>query len=98
MWFTLVVDDLGIKYIGKEHAEHLLNFVKENYDMETDWTGSLYVGITLKWNYHEGYVDISMPKYVQKTSPSTSTRNPSAHSTVPTSLHPENMERKRLKK
>ena len=34
--------------------------------METDYTGSLYVGITLQWNYPEGYVDISMPKYVQK--------------------------------
>ena len=43
-----------------------LNILKKNYDMETDWTGSLYVGITLNWNYQEGYVDISMPKYVQK--------------------------------
>ena len=34
--------------------------------METDWTGPLYIRITLQWNYQEGYVDISMPKYVQK--------------------------------
>ena len=25
VWFTLVVDDFGIKYVGKEHAQHLLN-------------------------------------------------------------------------
>jgi hypothetical protein len=23
IWFTLVVDDIGIKYIGNEHALHL---------------------------------------------------------------------------
>jgi hypothetical protein len=26
--FTLVVDDFGIKYIGKENADHLLNALK----------------------------------------------------------------------
>ena len=34
--------------------------------MEEDWRGELYCGITLKWNYAEGYVDIAMPNYVQK--------------------------------
>ena len=28
--FTLVVDDFGIKYVGKEHAVHLLNILKEH--------------------------------------------------------------------
>ena len=28
--------------------------------------GDLYCGITLKWNYKDKYVDISMPNYVQK--------------------------------
>ena len=36
IWFTLVVDDVGIKYIGKKHADHLLNALKEHYNMETD--------------------------------------------------------------
>ena len=34
--------------------------------MEEDWEGKLYRGITLDWHYNEGYVDISMPNYVQK--------------------------------
>ncbi len=28
--FTLVVDDLGVKYIGKEHAMHLIRTLKEH--------------------------------------------------------------------
>ena len=34
--------------------------------METDWTGGLYCGITLEWNYKQRYVDISMPNYAKK--------------------------------
>ena len=66
IWFTLVVDDFGVKYVGKQHAEHLMSILKKHYDMEEDWKGELYCGITLKWNYAEGYVDIAMPNYVQK--------------------------------
>ena len=29
VWFTLVVNDFGIKYVGKEHAQHLPNVLKE---------------------------------------------------------------------
>ena len=29
IWFTLVVDDFGIKYVGKEHADYLLGILKE---------------------------------------------------------------------
>jgi len=28
LWFTLVVYDFGIKYIGEEHAKHLLNALR----------------------------------------------------------------------
>ena len=34
--------------------------------MEEDWQGKLYCGITLGWNYREGYVNTSMPNYVVK--------------------------------
>ena len=64
--FTLVVDDFGIKYVGKEHADHLLNALKQHYTLDIDWTGSLYCGIALKWDYHNKTVDISMPGYIKK--------------------------------
>jgi hypothetical protein len=34
------------------------------YTVETNWTGGLYWGIHLKWNYEQRFVDLSMPKYV----------------------------------
>ena len=43
-----------------------MNALKRFYTMEEDWKGALYCGICLDWNYAEGYVDISMPKYVHK--------------------------------
>ena len=56
--FTLVVDNFGIKYVGKEHADHLIGILEVKYTkIETDWTGSLYCGITLEWNYEERWVD-----------------------------------------
>eukprot|EP00804_Cyclotella_cryptica_P004376 CCRYP_006792-RA/>CCRYP_006792-RA protein AED:0.32 eAED:0.32 QI:0/0/0/1/0/0/2/0/518 len=64
--FTLVVDDFGIKYVGKEHAEHLLNALREHYTLDIDWSGSLYCGITLTWDYLNKTVDISMPGYIKK--------------------------------
>ena len=66
VWFTIVVGDFGIKYVAEENAKHLLGVLKEFYKMEEDWTGSLYCGITLDWNYEKQYVDISMPNYVPK--------------------------------
>ena len=65
--FILVVDDFGVKYVGKEHAQHLLGILEAKYPaVATDWTGGLYCGITLKWNYDKGYVDISMPGYIKR--------------------------------
>jgi len=66
VWFTLFVYDFCIKYVGEEHAKHLLNALRRNYTIETDWTGSLYCVINLTWYYDEKYVDIAMPNYVLK--------------------------------
>ncbi len=30
--FSLVVDDFGVKYIGKEHADHLISIISSNYN------------------------------------------------------------------
>jgi hypothetical protein len=44
--FTLVVNDFGVKYVGKEHAMHLISILNENYKISEDWSGSKYIGIT----------------------------------------------------
>eukprot|EP00804_Cyclotella_cryptica_P012355 CCRYP_010816-RA/>CCRYP_010816-RA protein AED:0.39 eAED:0.55 QI:0/0/0/1/0/0/3/0/209 len=40
--FSLVVDNFGIKYIGRQHLEHLIASIKRHYDVTVDYTGSLY--------------------------------------------------------
>ena len=64
--FTLTVDDFGVKYVGKENADHLLTSLRHHYEVEEDWTGSLYCGISLRWDYENRTVDISMPNYIKK--------------------------------
>jgi hypothetical protein len=64
--FTLAVDDFGIKYFSKADADHLFSALHDKYALTKDWTGESYLGLTLKWNYPAGYVDISMPDYVSK--------------------------------
>jgi hypothetical protein len=45
--FSLVVDDFGVKYVGREHAEYLMECIKKNYNISSDWSGSAYCGLTL---------------------------------------------------
>ena len=64
--FTLVVKDFGVKYVGKEHTMHLINILKESYEISEDWWGSKYVGITFDWDYTNRRVHLSMPGYINK--------------------------------
>ena len=62
--FSLVVDDFGVKYVGKEHAQHLIDTLSSFYELTVDWEATKYCGITLAWDYKNGTVDLSMPNYV----------------------------------
>ena len=63
--FTLVVDDFGVKYVGQEHAQHLINVLQKNYSkIVLDWTGQRYCGMQLQWDYQKKHVDISMPDFI----------------------------------
>jgi len=64
--FVLCVDDFGVKYFSKADAQHLIDAIKADYELTIDWTGDLYCGLTVDWHYDEGYVDISMPGYVEQ--------------------------------
>ena len=39
--------------------------LEDKYKLTTDWEGKLYIGISLKWGYEKGTVQLSMLKYVQ---------------------------------
>jgi hypothetical protein len=62
--FFLVVDDFGVRYEGQANAHHLINALEKNYTVSKDWTGGLYCGITLHWDYLLKHVDLSMPGYI----------------------------------
>lgn len=63
--FSLVVDDFGIKYINVCDAEHLLHAIQQEYIVTTNWSGSVYCGLHLAWNYPARKVTISMPGYIR---------------------------------
>jgi hypothetical protein len=65
--FALVVDDFGVEYAKKEHAQHLLDALNNHYEaVSEDWQGSFFFGIKLIWDYHQRTVDLSMPGYIQQ--------------------------------
>ena len=45
--FVLIVDDFGIKYVGKQHALHLLKILEQNYEITTNWEGFFFQEYTL---------------------------------------------------
>jgi hypothetical protein len=58
------VDDFAVKYVNKQHAEHIRNALLRTYELTTDWTATVYSGMTLKWDYNKHTCNISMPGYV----------------------------------
>ena len=62
--------------MGKEHALHLLKTLEQNYEINTNWEGTKFVGIDLDWYYNvrhanwtchismNGYITIMLLKYV----------------------------------
>ena len=64
--FSLVVDDFGVKYVGKEHADFLLKTLHDaQYETTVNWDGTLFCGITLEWDYIRRRCWLSMPNYVK---------------------------------
>jgi hypothetical protein len=59
------VDDFGVKYVGREHAEHLMTCIKKNYNISNDWNGGAYCGLTLDWDYKNRTVELSLPGYIR---------------------------------
>ena len=62
----LCVDDFGVKFYSKTDANHLINALKNGYPVTVNWKGKNYCGFQLDWHYKKGYVDMSMPTYIQK--------------------------------
>ena len=76
--FVLIVDDFGIKYVGKNHIHHLRTVLTNHYTITEYLDGKTFSGIDLKWNHKkihsqctcrlstEGYIANLLLKYGQK--------------------------------
>ena len=62
--FTLVVDDFRVKYVGQQHAEHLVSVIEQNHECTKDWEGKKYLGLTFNWDSDQRGVHLLMPDYV----------------------------------
>ena len=45
--FALVVNDFGIKYVGKQSADHLIQNLQKLYTISIDWSANLFFVLTL---------------------------------------------------
>ena len=63
--FLLVVDDSGVKYVGEQHARHLIAALN-NYEADADWEGKKYIGIDLKWDYTQQKIHTFVKGYTAK--------------------------------
>jgi hypothetical protein len=87
--FSLVVDDFGISYVGKQHADHLIQAIENDYDFTKDWSGTLYCGITIQRDYINRTATLSMPGYIkaalhkyQHSKPMKRQYSPHIHNTI----------------
>lgn len=66
VFFTLVVDEFGIKYTDIKDLHHLHQSINQLCKTTIDTTNSLYCSPTIKWDYNKQYLDISMPGYLAR--------------------------------
>ena len=49
--FTLIVDKFAVKYMSKDDANHLLEALRTKYEIDEDWEGNLYSGMSIQWDF-----------------------------------------------
>ena len=62
--FALVLDDFGIKYTSESATSHLLQELRDKYQITVDPSGTKFLGFVLDWDYPARKVYLSMPNYV----------------------------------
>ena len=62
--FSFWVDYFGVKYVGKEHAEHLIVDLIKSYKISRDWEVKRYLELDLDWYFEKREVHLSMLTYI----------------------------------
>ena len=57
------MNDFGVKYVGEQHANHLLAVLHKDCVVDKNIKGNKYCGVTIDWDYDKGKVHLSMPEY-----------------------------------
>ena len=60
-----MVDDFGIKSTSESATSHLLQDLRDKYQITVDPSGTKFLGFILDWDYSARKVYLSMPNYVQ---------------------------------
>ena len=63
--FALVLDDFGIKYTSQAATNHLLQALRDKYQITIDPSSTQFLGFVLDWDYPAREVYLSMPNYVK---------------------------------
>eukprot|EP00957_Ditylum_brightwellii_P045481 3447868-Ditylum_brightwellii.AAC.1 len=64
--FVLVVDKFGVKVTGNNHGNHLINALKEHYEITVNNEEKVFCGIHLDWDYNNKMIDLDMLGYIAK--------------------------------
>jgi hypothetical protein len=62
--FCLVVDNFGIKYMHHTDADHLIAALQELHEVTINLSSTLFLSMTITWEYPHDTADISLPGYV----------------------------------
>jgi hypothetical protein len=57
--------DLSTRSADLTTSQHLIDAQETDYTLSKYWTGGLCYGITLKWDYENKHVDLSMSGYIK---------------------------------
>jgi hypothetical protein len=55
------VDDFAMKIMSENNADHIINVLEKYYTITVDKDAAKYIGLTIKWDYENGQVHMSMP-------------------------------------
>ena len=65
--FSLVVNNFGVKYLGEEYTQHLLQMIQKFYQCLVEKEGERYCRLTVKWDHQGKKVHLSMPAYIENS-------------------------------
>ena len=62
--FSLCIEYFGVKYVGKEHADHCMVVLSKSYKIPSNLERKQYLGLDLDWYYEKREVHFSMLTYI----------------------------------